>query len=662
MLHYMHRLLPLITLCFLITPTVEAQTTDQYWNMAGANPQRTSWVSQDFSVSNHGIIWSLPIEAYIDQKTQIVSAENDTTDTIYVATTRGLYAIKASNGDLRWRYDMALPVGHTPTVINNVIYFGAYDKKVRAIRDNYPQNSYTELWTYTGDSGFSTNPIVENGRVFIASRGGYFYALDAVNGTKIWQYPAAGQSSLGTIAYSAALDNSVLYFATNDMYAYALSTNGQLVWKSPNPLPGERFESWWPVVFGDLVIFSGSVNYRYGGNPGLATFGAGEYTNGDGTAPGVERVDLFGTNDSGLLGTTSTSATGWTTGTNFLDSRINPTGPLSLTDYVQQKPYRRTLVALLKSNGQEGPLIPHGFQGTKSGNRYPPMVNPNDNSLVFINPYQSSGWIPRAKLMAWKPNNPHLLLIGAATIPVDETISYTGTGSRIFSNLCCDRQITETYSNFSFWTYTTNALENITPGYRMMWEPYDGGGEVHLKYTYSGLAQEYGYNRANGIYNSHGNPSAVIPYANKLFTHRSNAIIAIGSGGTRSSSTPLPAKSPLRLPTSPATNSTPLPLTSDMRNRLNQEIQKILSVYAPGQTNRFLKPGYYNLGQGSNQQQYATVGGSGREGDFFSNPGDSLWVLSMAYRQLSDTTLKSQLKNYLTDFIRPTCIQTQSHG
>jgi outer membrane protein assembly factor BamB len=54
------------------------------------------------------------------------------------------------------------------------------------------------LWPSSGSEGgsFKSSPIVFNHKVFIGSSSGYFYALDANTGSKLWQYPPTGSLAL----------------------------------------------------------------------------------------------------------------------------------------------------------------------------------------------------------------------------------------------------------------------------------------------------------------------------------------------------------------------------------------------------------------------------------------------------------------------------------
>ncbi len=619
-----------------------------YWTMAGGNPARTSWVNQSVGTQNMGILWTRPIEAFIDQKVQIVTPASDTMDTIYLSTTRGIYAFKASDGTLRWRYDTKYPIGQSPTVVGNTLYFGGYDKKVHALRDAYPTNDYQQLWEFSGStSGFSSSPIVEGDSVYIGGRDGYFYALSATDGSMKWRYPAIGNNPIGPINSSAALDGGVIYFASNDMYAYALrADNGALLWKSPQKLWGERMESWWPVVFGDKIIFAGSSAYKYGSNPGTGSVGSSDVTNSDGTNPGVDMRDLFGSVAGSRSGNESiaSGSSGWTAGTRIVDSQANDGGVNTLFGYLTEKPYRRTLMALDKETGVESTVVPFAYSGTKNGNRYPPIVDTTNGILYALNPYVwQNGTIPRANLMGWKNGNRYLSLVSNHQ-PIDESIGYSGGGSDIYYNLCCDRMASNITRNAVFWPYITNALESVAPGYRKMLQIYDGGGETHLFYYYAGLADLHGFSRSNGAYYSHGNQNAIVPYAGKLFVHRGNAIVAIGPGGTahNSGNTIAPLSDITYYGGTTPQDSVEAVNTSVLKNKLSDEISKILAVYSPGNENRFLKPGYYNNGQISNRQA--------AELTYFNNPGDNLQVLSEAYKILPSGAQKADLKNYLQDY------------
>ncbi|MBV7328058.1 PQQ-binding-like beta-propeller repeat protein [Chloroflexi bacterium TSY] len=221
------------------------------WAMAGANPELTSWTPEEV-LGNLKPVWHKPFESYISQKVQVIAAY----EMLFIATSHGLYALNASDGAERWIYPTEFPLGHSPTVHDGVVYFGGFDRRIHAV-DAFTGEG---LWTYEATAGFHTNPVLAENKVFAGNRDGYFYAVHA-EGTKAgqlaWKYRTDGP-----ILYSAAYRDGVVFFASNDSHAYALNAaNGDLIWKSKK-LPGAGFRSWWPVIYRDRVILSGSFNYR----------------------------------------------------------------------------------------------------------------------------------------------------------------------------------------------------------------------------------------------------------------------------------------------------------------------------------------------------------------------------------------------------------------
>jgi outer membrane protein assembly factor BamB len=212
--------------------------------MAGANPQRTSWVGASLS-GNLRALWVKPIAPYVSQHVQVIGADAK----VFVSTAAGLYAFAADTGAIAWVYPTALPLGHSPTYSNGVLYVGGVDRRLHAVEAGTGQR----IWAFVAEGGFYTNPLVVDGVVYVGNRDGAFYALDAASGQQVWKFQTGNQ-----ILQSPAYEAGVLYFASNDGYAYALEAiSGSLVWRSTAKLPSMGQYSWWPVVYQDHVISLG---------------------------------------------------------------------------------------------------------------------------------------------------------------------------------------------------------------------------------------------------------------------------------------------------------------------------------------------------------------------------------------------------------------------
>jgi outer membrane protein assembly factor BamB len=606
---------------------VHAQTAGE-WPMAGANVERSSWTPTEVRGTLKPV-WYRPIESYIPPRTQIIAANN----TLFLSTSNGLYAF-GTDGNERWVYPTAMPLGHSPTIAGGVAYVGGLDHKLHAI----DVQTGAGLWTFSGKQGFQTNPLVVNGVVFMGNRDGSFYAIGAHGsdrqGQLIWKYETGGP-----ILYSAAYKDNVVYFASNDSYAYALNAQtGALVWKS-DKLPGAGFHSWWPVVYRDWVIFSGSINYR----TALTPFG-GHFANA------IERTDVYPNNQTDPRGTKvgkeGTESGEWAVGTTTIDmsqSNITSNGATTrVTEYFEDdgvidlnrrdhKSWRRSYFVLNRANGAEltmdtdqdgkkeyAPIL--WFDTKSGGNRQPPLVG-IDNVLYQTNNYMSDPFIAGGHISGWKLGTPYISQITNDWGAVDEPHAYSAGGKLIYWSLCCDRQAgvidisiprgaPNPYNHF-FINYN---LEQLMPGYNEM----TVGG--------NGL-----YGGRNGSYGWHGDRSAPIPYNGRVYLIMGNALLAFAPGNQP------PVQ---KLPRANIVSSSSQPSISreSVQIRLEEETQKMIS-------SGHLRPGY--MSSGILDSRLVNSCGDNLQ-DYGSSPAETIAVLLRALPHLpveKQTALRAYIQS-----------------
>ena len=592
------------------------------WPMVAANPQRTSWTPAEVS-GNLRVEWYRPIEAYIPQNAQIIASKG----LLYIATARGLYALRADTGALAWRFDTEMPLGNSPTVDSKtgVLYVGGHDRKLYALN----ARTGARLWEYAGaQAGYDTNPLVINGRVILGNRDGAIYAIGAhgtlQQGQLVWKYTTGGP-----IRFSAAVKNDIVYVASNDNYAYALRvSNGSLVWQSQYKLSGDGFNSYWPVIFNDpvsrkdYVVFVAASGYRASSAPGYKSLRCGGY-------PYCDQLDIFNGNVTGTLGPVVSVDQPWAQGKTVVDYS-------NVTQYLENnpnphpyfhKPWRRFYFILDAQTGQEytmdtdldgfpeyAPVDPYL---SNSGNPYPPVASP-DGFLYMGNGYEPNG---QGRFMGWRMGTPYFVVTGLMSSAVDEPNAFSSGGRLIYRSICCDRvgewvNGSGAWNHGVLWNYD---LAGKAPGYDEMWWFFDPNFLERLGGNYGNM---------NGIYHNHGDQNPIVPYQGRLFIHRSNTILAFGTGQAR-------GKLPL-LSANAVTQSLSTPTVADLRSRLAVQVQRIVNA-------GHLRPGYYNTGQFNDTYPELR--------DYFDNPGDTLRTLSEAYPYLPDA-LKSQLKTYLQSEFR----------
>jgi outer membrane protein assembly factor BamB len=600
---------------------------DNPWSMAGANPERTSWTPEEVK-GPYNPLWYRKFEPFILPRVQIVAAN----DSLYISTARGLYALDAKTGADKWVYATELPLGHSPTVDQGVVYVGGFDRKLHAI-DAFTGRG---LWAFEAGAGFDTNPLVVDGIVYAGNRDGYFYAVfsEGANAGKLaWKYPTGGP-----IHFSAAHKDGVVYFASDDSHAYALNAkNGSLVWKS-SKLPGAGFHSWWPVVYQDLVIFPGSANYP---NSMFQYSEVEVYPN--------REDDPRGT----LIGPLSTEPGSWVNGTPTIDTS-KPTvtqngSTLPITEYFEGKPWRRTYFVLDRETGQEvtydfdddGKLeyAPILWQGTDSGNRFPPVVG-GDGIIYQANNYMSNPGIPGGQISGWKIGTPFINVISMVWNAVDEPLAYSAGGNLIYWNLCCDRQAGATDIAKPNQLFADNYNSRVRPPTGSIdlsreWFLFSYGQKLADKLPgYDEMVYRAAFGGPNGIYWYHGDQNPPIPYKGKIYMHRSNAIIAFSDQNSQ----------PVELPLATIANgqgiSSESVESSEITNLLAAEVQKILGA-------GHLRPGYSSTGAFDFfAQQYC----GDDLVDYWHHPADIIYALLIALPYLP-TDLQQETMSYIqTEF------------
>lgn len=601
----------------IFLPLISRPTTTENWATVAGNPQRTSWISHEVT-GNLSLQWYRPIESYIPQNVQIIAVDG----LLYISTANGLIVLNAVDGSMAWRFDTEMPLGNSPTVDKGVVYIGGYDRKLHALDARTGQH----LWAFSGaGAGYSANPLVVDGKVIVGNRDGRMYAIGAHNtlhqGQLIWSYTAGGP-----IILTAAYNNNTVYFAALDNRGYALNAaTGALVWRS-GLLPGEQYQSYWPVIYGDKVIFSVAHAYRFSVGPGMNSVSD---QSGDrfGSYREIQLEGIFsGRPEGAIIGPVSGSLP-WTNGNQVVDAtnvleylEDNPT-----ENTFKYKPWRRVFVLLNQSNGQEygfdsdndGHLefAPFAWWGTNSGNRYPSIVGP-DGTMYAGTLYQCCS-DSKGRVLGWRLGSRFMSVLGGFGA-LAEPQAISGGGSTIYRNLCCDRlgdyfSISSPGQTRHLWSYN---LSDQATGYDPTWVIWPGW--PRLQGWYRGAT-----NSVNAAYHNHGDQNPIIPHQGRLFVHRSNTIIAYGTGNGTGL---LPM---VRI--NQHSGSTETISTSQLQSRLEAEIIKMINA-------GHLRPGYYNPGQFAvNNREFA---------DYFDNPGETLYVLSKAYPHLS-TSGKNALGTYL---------------
>ncbi len=176
-----------------------------------------------------------------------------------------VYAVDARSGKVRWRFQTEGRVRSSPAIAAGRIYVGSMDGRLYSLE----LQTGRRIWQFdteghalrSGDFGFDrrtiqSSPAVADGRVFVGSRDGFLYAVDAESGRQLWRV----DHRMSWVNTSPAVAEGLVFAGSSDeRFLQAVDARtGRERWHFPTERP--VWSS--PAVAGSLVYFgdgSGTV-------------------------------------------------------------------------------------------------------------------------------------------------------------------------------------------------------------------------------------------------------------------------------------------------------------------------------------------------------------------------------------------------------------------
>lgn len=155
-----------------------------------------------------------------------------------------MYALDATTHRVKWSFAAGDEIKDGPAYANGTIYFGSYDGKVYAL----DARTGRKRWSASGVANFYSTPAVAYGRVFIGNTDGRVYAFGAKTGNLLWAH------ATGNYVYaSPAVWQRKVYAGSYDKRFYAFDAGtGDVVWSfdARGPVSGSA------TVIDGVVYFS----------------------------------------------------------------------------------------------------------------------------------------------------------------------------------------------------------------------------------------------------------------------------------------------------------------------------------------------------------------------------------------------------------------------
>lgn len=177
-------------------------------------------------LSNGSLLWHQKIDGSADQAPLVANGVVYVTSYVGQSGPAHVYALRANDGSLLWRYDNTnYSYLSLSTSNSNVVYVASPDG-ISALNTS----NGASLWHYAAKDTGSTSPLEVNGVVYFSSSSdnssGTLYALQASDGSPIWQYKT------GSYTYTPLVANGVVYINSDYGTLAALrASDGHQLWK-----------------------------------------------------------------------------------------------------------------------------------------------------------------------------------------------------------------------------------------------------------------------------------------------------------------------------------------------------------------------------------------------------------------------------------------------
>jgi outer membrane protein assembly factor BamB len=159
----------------------------------------------------------------------------------------GLYAFDPETGQQQWRVAADdSEILSAPAYADGVVYFGTTGKRVYAV--DVESQGIKPGWPFEAESAVWASPMVDEGRVYVASMDHYLYCLDAETGEEIWKVELGG-----ALAKQPLLVDGTLYAGAFDGRVHAVKADsgelvegfdfqaGNWIWSTPLMVDGQLF-------------------------------------------------------------------------------------------------------------------------------------------------------------------------------------------------------------------------------------------------------------------------------------------------------------------------------------------------------------------------------------------------------------------------------------
>lgn len=208
--------------------------------MGGAAPAAVATITTQQQVQP---LWKFKCEDEIRGKATIDK------NVLYVgAYDNNLYALRTEDGEFVWKFPTTDSIGgSTPFVYEDLVLTGSADKNLYAITK---QNGRLK-WKFEAGGSIYSSPSVKFDHAFFGSDDGNFYAVNINHGRSAWK-----ANAYGPVRSTPYVDDERVFFGTEGGYVFCLElASGKNIWQAQ----AKRAVTSSPA-YADEIVFVGSLD------------------------------------------------------------------------------------------------------------------------------------------------------------------------------------------------------------------------------------------------------------------------------------------------------------------------------------------------------------------------------------------------------------------
>ncbi|MCX8151169.1 MAG: PQQ-binding-like beta-propeller repeat protein [Candidatus Bathyarchaeota archaeon] len=157
---------------------------------------------------------------------------------VYVgALDSNLYCFNGSTGDTVWKYQTKGPITSSPAVVDDAVYITSQEPTSGTLYKLNAQNGNL-IWKkplpynigFMGGTDLHSSPTIADGKVFVGTNAGTYYAIDTSTGNTLWTYNNAASEEF--ILCSPIYSNGNVFLVDKFSIVCVNATNGNPIWKA----------------------------------------------------------------------------------------------------------------------------------------------------------------------------------------------------------------------------------------------------------------------------------------------------------------------------------------------------------------------------------------------------------------------------------------------